>query len=307
MASDVIKVEDMTVTYNDGTTAVDNVSLSINQGTFFGFLGPNGAGKTTLVKTLATLLKPTSGSITINGYDTVTDPRKVRESIGYMPQRTSVDEELTARENLLFACDAYNVPSGEQVSRVDELLDLVQLKDVADKRAEAFSGGMQKRLDAATALVHQPPLVFLDEPTTGLDPAARQKLWDYFQRINNAGTTFFLTTQYLEEADKLCDDIAVMQTGDILVRDSPKALKQRVGGDIIGVETSQAEAAAQAIQDAFDATIQTEDNTVSITVRNASKVVTDILIVLRDNDISIQNLSIREPTLDDVFLALTNT
>lgn len=298
----IIEATDVTVTYTDGTTAVNNVSLNIENGTFFGFLGPNGAGKTTLVKTLVTLLQPTTGSITINGYDTQTQRQAVRTNIGYMPQETSVDEELTGRENLQFACDAYNVPRHKRQGRIDELLDLVQLQAVADKRAETYSGGMQKRLDAATALVHKPPLVFLDEPTTGLDPAARNKLWAYFQKINDEGTTFFLTTQYLDEADHLCDDIAVMQNGEILVRDTPNELKRRVGGDIITITTPTVGKATDAL---VDHTPTASDTAISISVDNAADHLTNILLTLKDNDIAMTDVTVREPTLDDVFLALT--
>ncbi|MDY7081235.1 MAG: ATP-binding cassette domain-containing protein, partial [Halobacteria archaeon] len=206
----------MKLTYSDGTEAVKDVSMQVQQGEFFGFLGPNGAGKTTTIKVLATLLKPTDGRVEVNGFDVKTEAQKVRESIGYMAQETSVDRELTARENLRFACEAYGIPRGERAERIDELLELVGLSDVADKKAEEFSGGMKKRLDASMALVHQPPLVFLDEPTTGLDPKARNELWDYFERINDRGTTIFLTTQYLEEADHLCERLAVIRDGEIV-------------------------------------------------------------------------------------------
>jgi ABC-2 type transport system ATP-binding protein len=200
-----IKASHLQLTYSDGTEAVRDISLSVPEGEFFGFLGPNSAGKTAAIKVLATLLKPTSGDVFVNGSDVKDEPRKIRESIGYMAQEIGIDEELTARENIQFACAAYGVPRAERAGRIDELLDLVDLIDVADQEAEGFSGGMQKRLDAATALVHQPPLVFLDELTTGLDPKARTRLWEYFREINDEGTTIFLTTQYLEEADQLCE------------------------------------------------------------------------------------------------------
>lgn len=200
-----IEAKNIELTYSDGTKAVQGIDFEVPEGEFFGFLGPNGAGKTTAIKTLTTLLHPTGGTVTVNGFDVINEAQSVRESIGYMAQETSIDEELTARENIRFACEAYGVPRGDRAERIDELLDLVGLADVGNKRAEGFSGGMQKRLDVAMALVHQPPLVFLDEPTTGLDPKARIDLWEYFREINRQGTTVFLTTQYLEEADQLCD------------------------------------------------------------------------------------------------------
>ncbi|PSQ54715.1 daunorubicin ABC transporter ATP-binding protein [Halobacteriales archaeon SW_12_67_38] len=264
-----IDADEVTLTYSDGTEAVRGIDLDIPEGEFFGFLGPNGAGKTTAIKTFATLLRPTSGTVTVNGFDVADEPRAVRESIGYMAQDTSVDEELTARENIRFACEAYGVPKAERGDRIDGLLDLVDLAEAADKEAEGFSGGMKKRLDAAMALVHRPPLVFLDEPTTGLDPKARNRLWEYFRRINGEGTTIFLTTQYLEEADQLCE-----RTAD---------------------------------SDLFEdqASVETTEEGISVTSRRAREAGTDLLVALRDEGLTVTGFNIRAPTLDDVFLAIT--
>lgn len=301
----VIEASNVTVTYRDGYTAVDDVDLHIERGSFFGFLGPNGAGKTTLVKTLATLLTPTKGSIRIDGYDAEKETWNVRRSIGYMPQETSIDPELTARENLSFACDAYNVDPSDREKRIQELLELVQLEDVADKRSETYSGGMQKRLDAATALVHEPPLVFLDEPTTGLDPAARNKLWDYFRAINEKGTTFFLTTQYLEEADKLCDEIAVMQNGKIRVRDTPANLKKRVGGDIISMVLEDTRRGYSVLRNVFGDAVTRNQEEVRITTQKPTEHVVKALTLLQEEALSVRDLKVQQPTLDDVFLSLT--
>jgi ABC-2 type transport system ATP-binding protein len=306
-----VAVEDLHLTYSDGTRAVDGLSLSIPEGEFFGFLGPNGAGKTTTIKVLATLLSPTSGTVHVNGVDVTARPTRVRESIGYMAQETSVDEELTARENVRFACESYGVPRGDRAERIDDLLDLVDLADVGDKRAGEFSGGMKKRLDAATALVHDPPLVFLDEPTTGLDPKARNRLWEYFRRINDRGTTIFLTTQYLEEADQLCDRLAVILDGEIVESGPPSELKRRVGGDILDVDLADGDAtdAAAIARDAdvfgADATIEAADGTLSVTARDARERGTDLLVALRDAGITVTGFNVRSPTLDDVFLAIT--
>jgi ABC-2 type transport system ATP-binding protein len=312
--------EGIEVTYSDGTRAVRGVDLHVPRGEFFGFLGPNGAGKTTTIKTLATLLSPTGGEVRVNGFDVSAEARKVRESIGYMAQETSVDPELTARENIKFSCEAYGVPRSERAERIDELLDLADLADVADKEADEFSGGMKKRLDAATALVHRPPLVFLDEPTTGLDPKARNRLWDYFRRINAQGTTVFLTTQYLEEADQLCDRLSVIADGEIVATGAPDELKRRVGGEILdielagveGVETGDASdprerAAAVAREtDLFtDATVETTAEGLTVTAEDARAHGTDLLVALRDADIGVTGFNIRAPTLDDVFLAIT--
>jgi len=308
-----IDVSRLELTYSDGTEAVRGVDLTVPEGEFFGFLGPNGAGKTTTIKVFATLLSPTGGAVTVNGFDVRDEPRKVRESIGYMAQETSVDPELTARENIRFACEAYGVPKGERADRVDELLDLVDLADVAGKEAEEFSGGMQKRLDAATALVHRPPLVFLDEPTTGLDPKARNRLWEYFRRINDAGTTIFLTTQYLEEADQLCDRLAVILDGEIVAEGSPADLKRQVGGEVLDVELDDggdARQRAAEIARTFDAfgegaTVTETDEGISVTARTARQHGTDLLVALRDAGLTVTGFNIRAPTLDDVFLAIT--
>lgn len=300
------------VTYSDGTEAVKDVSLKIPTGEFFGFLGPNGAGKTTTIKTLVTLLSPTTGDVVVNGYDVETEAQAVRESIGYMAQETSIDKELTARENIRFACEAYGVPKDERADRIEELLALVDLADVADKLAEEFSGGMKKRLDVATALVHNPPLVFLDEPTTGLDPKARISLWEYFREINNRGTTLFLTTQYLEEADELCDRLSVIQDGEIVATDAPDTLKSEVGGDVLDIsledpdgDRPQARRVASDSGLFEDDAIAESDNGISITSRHARQTGTDLLVALRKADIPVTGFDIHSPTLDDVFLAIT--
>jgi ABC-2 type transport system ATP-binding protein len=307
-----IDVDDLRLIYADGTAAVQGIDMTVPEGEFFGFLGPNGAGKTTTIKVFATLLAPTGGAVQVNGFDVRSDSRKVRESIGYMSQETSIDPELTAEENVRFACEAYGVPRNERADRVAELLDLVDLADVADKRAEEFSGGMKKRLDAATALVHQPPLVFLDEPTTGLDPKARNRLWDYFRRINDRGTTIFLTTQYLEEADQLCDRLAVILDGEIVAEGSPADLKRQVGGEILDVELEGGPDARERATriartfDAFDdATVAETDEGISVTAEAARQHGTDLLVALRDAELAVTGFNIRAPTLDDVFLAIT--
>jgi ABC-2 type transport system ATP-binding protein len=307
-----IDVRGLELVYGDGTRAVDGIDMRVPRGEFFGFLGPNGAGKTTTIKVLATLLSPTGGEVRVNGFDVRTDPRKVRASIGYMPQETSVDGELTAEENIRFACEAYGVPRAERDERIAELLDLVDLADVADKRSEEFSGGMKKRLDAATALVHRPPLVFLDEPTTGLDPKARNRLWDYFERINDRGTTIFLTTQYLEEADQLCDRLSVILDGDIVADGAPAELKRRVGGEVLDVQIDDGESARQRAATvarefpAFDdATVSVGESGISVTAETARQHGTDLLVALRDEGLTVTGFDVRAPTLDDVFLAIT--
>jgi ABC-2 type transport system ATP-binding protein len=306
-----VDADGLALTYSDGTEAVRNVSLTIPRGEFFGFLGPNGAGKTTSIKLLSTLLAPTGGTARINGYDVVDERSAVRGTVGYMAQHISVDTELTARENLQFACEAYGVTGGD---RIDELLDLVDLADVADTPAGNFSGGMQKRLDAAMALVHDPALVFLDEPTTGLDPKARNRLWDYFERINDAGTTIFLTTQYLEEADALCDRLAVIREGELVADDSPTALKRRVGGtrltiDVAGGEQAVQSAARVARQSGLltdEATLDTTADGLTVATSAPGDHGPDLLVALRDAGVSVTGFDVEEATLDDVFLTIAD-
>jgi ABC-2 type transport system ATP-binding protein len=230
-----------------------------------------------------------------------------------MAQETSIDSELTARENIRFACETYGVPRSERAERIDDLLALVDLADVADKQAQEFSGGMKKRLDVATALVHEPPLVFLDEPTTGLDPRARNRLWEYFQEINQQGTMVFLTTQYLQEADELCDRLSVIQEGKLVATDSPDALKSQVGGDILEItlENLTDEQRAHAREVARESglfegeTIESTDEGIAIASEHARRAGTDLLITLREASVTVTGFDIRSPTLDDVFLAIT--
>ncbi|MBX0288596.1 ATP-binding cassette domain-containing protein [Haloarcula salinisoli] len=308
-----ISAQDVHITYEDGTEAVQGLSLEVERGEFFGFLGPNGAGKTTTIKSLVTLLHPTQGAIQVEGFDTVEDPLAVRESVGYMAQETSIDRELTPRENLRLACELYGVSKSERADRIEKLLDLVDLQDVADERSEKFSGGMKKRLDAATVLVHRPPVVFLDEPTTGLDPEARRRLWDYFKRINEEGTTVFLTTQYLEEADHLCDRLSLIQDGQVVATGAPETLKSSVGGDLFEVtladpSKSRTERAIRAVRklDQFaEASFETTENGFTVRTERDSETTSEFFAALNGANITVTDFNIQSPTLDDVFLALT--
>ncbi|AQL43152.1 daunorubicin ABC transporter ATP-binding protein [Halorientalis sp. IM1011] len=307
-----IEAENVHVTYADGTEAVRGVDLAVGAGEFFGFLGPNGAGKTTTIKTLVTLLHPTRGSVRINGYDTTEEPQAVRESIGYMAQETSVDEELTARENVRYTCEVYGVPKAERDERIADLLELVGLDEVADERAETFSGGMQKRLDAATVLVHRPPVVFLDEPTTGLDPEARLQFWEYLQSINDRGTSVFLTTQYLEEVDRLCDRLALLRDGVVVTTDTPAALKSAVGGDVFDVTLVDAADRDRATRAVYrsgvfeDPTVEPTDDGLTITAENARDGIGGLFRALDSVGVAVTGFDVRSPTLDDVFLRLTD-
>lgn len=308
-----IDTRNLWLIYGDGTEALKDVSLEVPRGEFLGFLGPNGAGKTTFIKILVTLLRPTEGEVWVNGFNLEEESQAIRETIGYMDQETRVDEELSARDNIRFACEAYGVPRDKREERIEELLDLVELSDVADKKADDFSGGMKKRLDVATALVHEPPLIFLDEPTTGLDPKSRERLWEYFERINSKGRTIFLTTQYLEEADRLCDRIAVIQGGEIIAKDSPEGLKQRVGGHVLEIKIegngNLKELAAGIVRkaDIFDDNMNVDvtENGINVASSHIQDRGTDLLIELKNAEIPITGFNLHEPTLDDVFLTIT--
>jgi len=308
-----IEAKRVSLVYGDGTKAVNDVSLTVPRGEFFGFLGPNGAGKTTFIKILTTLLKPTRGEARVNGFSVGEDPQAIRESIGYMAQETNVDKDLTAEENVRFACEAYGVPRGVREERIRNLLELVGLYEVADKRVKEFSGGMKKRLDAATALVHEPPLIFLDEPTTGLDPKSRKKLWKYFEKINDRGRTIFLTTQYLEEADYLCDRVGVIQGGKIVELGSPEELKKKVGSHVLEInlkgDKKSGKNAAEIVRKSgiLDdrATVETTEEGLNIGSDRTRELGTDILVKLRDEGFQITGFNLHDPTLDDVFLAIT--
>ena len=230
----IITVKDLVEVYADGTKAVDNISFDVKEGEFFGFLGPNGAGKSTTIKVLTTLLRKTSGHAQVAGYDLDKSPKEIRKVIGVLSQETSLDVDLTGRENLRLQGRLQQLHDPVLEDRVDELLKLVQLEDVAKKPAGRYSGGMRKRLDLASALIHKPKLLFLDEPTTGLDAQSRAAIWDYLEKLNKEeGITIFLTTQYLEEADRLCRELSIIDHGKLIAGGSPSELKAALGGDTI--------------------------------------------------------------------------
>ncbi|MDP6587423.1 MAG: ATP-binding cassette domain-containing protein, partial [Anaerolineales bacterium] len=218
---EIIKVDNLIQVYGDGTKAVDDISFTIREGEFFGFLGPNGAGKSTTIKILTTLLAKTSGSVTVAGYNVDKEPQNIRKIIGVQSQETVIDADLTGRENLTLQGHFQQMRSNMLRERVDELLKLMDLQEVADKRARNYSGGMKKRLDLASILVHKPKLLFLDEPTTGLDPQSRNVIWEYLEKLNKEeNITMFLTTQYMDEADRLCRKLSIIDNGRIVISGS---------------------------------------------------------------------------------------
>jgi ABC-2 type transport system ATP-binding protein len=308
---DIITVKDLVLVYADGTKAVDNISFNVQGGEFFGFLGPNGAGKSTTIKVLTTLLRKTSGTITVAGYDISKDAAAIRKIIGVQSQETVVDGDLTGRENVILQGHFHQISGGELKKRVNELLTLVGLQEVAEKRARNYSGGMKKRLDLATALIHKPKLLFLDEPTTGLDPQSRAAIWAYLERLNKEeGITIFLTTQYLEEADKLCKRLSIIDFGKIVASGSPAELKHEVGADSIKISLENCEkdkAHAKELLQSMTGVTQIVDSEECLNVyaKNAGQLIADIVRALDGTDISLSSVTFSSPSLDDVFLKHT--
>ncbi|MFL5675970.1 MAG: ATP-binding cassette domain-containing protein [Chloroflexota bacterium] len=290
--------------------ALDGLDLEVAEGTVLGLLGPNGAGKTTTVRILATLLKPDAGRATVAGFDVVKDADRLRSVIGLSGQFAAVDENLTGRENLWMFGRLYQLPSAESTRRATELLEQFTLADAADRVVKTYSGGMRRRLDLASALIGRPRLLFLDEPTTGLDPRSRLGMWDVIRGLVREGTTLLLTTQYLEEADELADTIAVVDGGRIIARGTADELKSQVGGERIEVVVHDRadipRAAAVLSEDAHGETT-VDDHTRRLTVPSAGGAAS-LVQVVRDLDaagIRIDDIGLRRPTLDDVFLSLT--
>ena len=290
--------------------AVDGIDLDIPEGQIFGFLGQNGSGKTTTVRMLTTLLKPTSGSARVAGIDVFADPAAVRKKIGVALQEVGLDDLQTGRELLSLQARLFGVSSAETKKRIAHLLDVVSMSDSADRAIKGYSGGMRRRLDLACALVHRPSVVFLDEPTTGLDPITRDAVWRYVSELNrDSEVTFFLTTQYLEEADRLCDDIAIMDNGRIVTRGSPTELKAEIGADAIGLTFAdnavavQAEAPLRRLPGVQD--VRIAENELVLYITNGSAAVADVVRTLDDAGLAVKQLRLTQPTLDDVFLRAT--
>jgi ABC-2 type transport system ATP-binding protein len=283
-------------------TAVDNVSFEVGRGEVFGFLGPNGAGKTTTINMLCTLLKPTAGAATVNGFDVDRQRSEVRRSIGLVFQQTTLDEYLTAEQNLRFHAYAYAVPAGVREPRIKELLTMVELWDRRSGSVRTFSGGMKRRLEIARGLLHHPKVLFLDEPTIGLDPQTRRHIWDYLLRLREAeDLTIFLTTQYLDEAE-FANRIAIIDTGRIVALDTPDGLKRSIGGDLITFSTPDAEAGITAVREKYGIEAQERDGSIRFHVAQGDTFLPEFV---RTFPQPIQTISLSRPSLDDVFLTLT--
>ncbi len=310
-----IDVHDLVKVYKDGTQAVKGVTFDVKHGEFFGFLGPNGAGKSTTIKMITTLLPITSGSVNVLGYDVKTHPNDVRVRIGYAAQEVGIDDELTGRENLLLQGRLYHIEEKTLKRRVEELLDITDLTDDAARPAGSYSGGMRKRLDLATGLVHHPRILFLDEPTTGLDPQTRANLWTYLEKLNKQeALTIFLTTHYMEEADRLCQRLAIIDHGKIVSMGSPDELKSQIGGEVItlsfkknGVPHEETCARATDILNSVDFVNGSDcfDEGVNVYTKDGPSAVPAVIRTLEERGLQIDKLSLTRPSLDDVFLKYT--
>ena len=307
----VIEVRDLSKVFGD-TRAVDHVSFAVDRGELFGFLGPNGAGKTTTIRILATLSTPTSGSARVAGHDVVGEAAEVRKRLGLAMQTPTLDAFSTGRETLELAGRLHRLPAGRLRRRVDELLELMGLTAVARKLTGTYSGGMKRRLDLAAALMHEPPLLILDEPTEGLDPQSRTALWEELERIGAQGTTMLLTTHYMEEADRLCSRLAIIDSGQVVVEGRPDALKAGIGADtvVLRLDHGDGEGAASRLCGILDGmvpceAIEAHPDGVALSVSHAEAAIPSLLYRLQGGGVHVAGLSMSQPSLDDVFLKYT--
>ncbi len=308
MAADVAVEAEGLVKHFGDVVALDGIDLSVERGQVVGLLGPNGAGKTTTVRILSTLLEPTAGSARVAGFDVSKHPDDVRRAIGLTGQYAAVDEYLTGRENLRMFGDLYHLSPSYVKARSTELLEWFDLSEAADRPARTYSGGMRRRLDLASSLIAKPSILFLDEPTTGLDPRSRLGMWGVIQDLVNDGTTVLLTTQYLEEADQLAQDIVVIDHGRVIAHGTAEALKDQIGGDRIEISVSDPTLVGRAVEvlrpiGKGDAVV--DDTRVLMPVTGGSTVLVDAIRLLDGSGIEVSDIVLRRPTLDDVFLSLT--
>jgi len=300
-----LHIQNLTQRFGD-LVAVDNISFDIEQGEIFGLLGPNGAGKTTTLSMLATMLTPSSGSATVNGIDIGKDPDGVRNAIGIVFQDQSLDEELTAWENMDFHGRLYRIPAEIRNQRITELLMLVELNDRRNDIVKTFSGGMRRRLEIARGLLHHPSVLFLDEPTLGLDPQTRNHLWQYIAALaKEKGITIILTTHYMEEADRLCNRVAIIDHGRIIAMDTPTNLKDGLGGDLVTIRSPDLTGVAEALRESWVVRLETHNDEVIVSLKNADQYVSTIVTLLNSRQVPIASIAIHKPTLEDVFLSFT--
>lgn len=292
------------------TMALDGVDLEVPRGAIYGLLGPNGAGKTTTVRVLTTLLRPDGGQATIDGIDVLADPHGVRERIGLTGQYAAVEERLTGRENMEYVGRLFHLPKSEVKSRARDLLERFDLVDAADRVVKGYSGGMRRRLDIAMSLIARPSVLFLDEPTTGLDPRSRLAMWDLIEELEHDGTTVLLTTQYLDEADRLAERIIVIDSGTVIANGTSDELKDRIGGDRLSVSIARAENRDGALATLAplctgSVDVSHDGRSFSAPIHSGDRVVPGVIRALDDAGIDVLDVEVRRPTLDDVFLTLT--
>lgn len=303
----IIEVKNLTKIFDFHTKAVDSVSFKVEKGEIFGFLGPNGAGKTTVIKMMVTLLRPTKGDAIIAGHDIRGDADSVRRSIGIVFQDPALDDELTGRENLDFHARMYGMDKNKRKKRIDGVLELVKLKEKENVFVKNYSGGMRRRLEIARGLMHYPKVLFLDEPTLGLDAQTRRAIWDYIKKLNkDEKITVFLTTHYMEEADYLCDRVAIIDQGKILVIDRPDKLKISIGRDVVNIECNNTEGFAKELKKKkWVESLKLHNSSMTIGVKEGEKKIPKIMKVAEKAKIKVTSISVRKPTLEDVFLHYT--
>ena len=306
LAVAAIEIRGLQRHFDGGVVAVAGIDLDVAEGEIYAFLGPNGAGKTTTVRMLTTLLRPTGGKATVAGHDVVGDPSAVRRAIGVALQEAALDPLMTGRELMYLQATLHGIARADGERRSDELLDRVGLKLAADRRIGTYSGGMRRRLDLATALVHDPRVLFLDEPTTGLDPVSRRAIWDEVRKLNQEGTTVFLTTQYLEEADQLADRVGIIDEGRMAAEGTPQALKAQIGRPHLELTLSDGKAeAAVAILARFGELLPSKDGALLVSLEGGASDVALVVRALDDAGHCVESLNLVQPTLDDVFVEKT--
>lgn len=302
----IIQTHDISKKY-DNFTAVNGVNLKVPKNSVYGVLGPNGAGKTTLISMLCTILHPTSGSATVNGYDVTKHPKEVRESIGIVFQSRALDDMLTGREHLQMHASLYGVPKDVRQKRIDEILDLIALGPKADEFVKTYSGGMKRRLEIGRGLIHHPKVLFLDEPTLGLDPQTRESIWSYIKELNqNQDVTVLMTTHYMEEADKLCDEVAIINQGQIITTNSPRNLKRELKADTITMQVDNIEKFIEEAQKLdFVKEIYSMDSEIKLMVERGENLVAELVNFANKHNIFVYSIELEHPNLEDVFLKYT--
>jgi ABC-2 type transport system ATP-binding protein len=305
--SPIVKVENLSKIYG-ALKAVDNISFEVYEGEIFGFLGPNGAGKTTTINMLTTLIKPTSGKAEVCGYDVFKHANEVRRSVGVVPQEYTADEDMTGINNILLCADLYGMPRSDSKVHAQELLELVELQDAAKRKVSTFSGGMRRRLELACGLINYPKLLFLDEPTLGLDVQTRTAVWKYIKKLKeDYHMTLFMTTHYLEEADSICDRVAIIDHGHIIKIGSPEALKESIGGDVIvvSVKESEQDISSDIAQIKLVKSVKKSDGTYRIKAELGEEASPQITDLIRSKGLHVTKVSLTKPTLDEVYLEFT--